>query len=610
MNIVEIEWFTFPFVAGFFFLLIAICIKFGRWISQLETSDKKKIALNFFSIGTFKAIGESFKEGLFHSKVFKKNKLLGYMHMSLAFGWFLLIVIGHMEMGFYKNTLNFPFYKAVFFRHFYTGNEQFFFSKGFTFIMDFLLLFILSGVMLAYYKRLNKKIFGLKRTTKLKFGDKLALTSLWFIFPLRFFAESVTAGIYQNGGFLTQNAGDIFATILPLDHLFSPTWLAYSISLGCFFVALPYSRYMHIPTEILFIFLKNWGIQQNEKTNGLTQIEAHACSRCGICIDPCQLNSAGIHHIQTVYAIQEFRESHISDNDLFNCLMCGRCEQACPVGIDIMKLRTNLRIENTRQYDASYDYLFDAKTPQTKVIYFAGCMTHLTPAIKKSMTKIFNFAKIDYWFLDEEKAPCCGRPIMQAGQYEAARKLIDSNTKQIMESGAKELIVSCPICYKVFNEDYQLPGVQVKHHSQYLLELIKTGKIPIIQQDTRMIYHDPCDLGRGSHIYEEPREVLRNYGTLIPMKNERENAKCCSGSLANLKISNPQRNIIQREVMEEFMSYQPDLLITSCPLCKKTFTSGNQLPVKDIAEVVYEAIQWQPDEKDEIREMELEELVV
>jgi len=610
MNIVEIEWFTFPFVGGFFFLLIVVCIKFGRWISQLEVADRKKIVLNFFSLKTLMSVRESFLEGLIHRKVYKKNLLLGYMHMSLAFGWFLLIVIGHMEMGFYKNTLNFPFYKAVFYRHFNLMDEPFLFSDGFTFIMDLLLLIILSGVLLAYYKRFRKKSFGFRRTTKLKLGDKLALTSLWFLFPLRLFAESITAGIYNNGGFLTQTAGDLFATFLPLETLFSPSWLAYSISLGCFFVALPFSRYMHIPTEILYIFLKNWGIQQNEKTNGLTQIEANACSRCGICIDPCQLNIAGINHIQTVYTIREFRENHIEDSNLFNCLMCGRCEQACPVGINIMKLRTNLRIENTRQYDVSYDYLIKVNAPKSKVIYFAGCMTHLTPAIKKSMLTIFNYAEVDYWFMDEEKASCCGRPIMQAGQYEAARKLIDSNTEHILQSGAKELIVSCPICYKVFNEDYKLPGVKVKHHSQYLLELIESGILPVTNQATKMVYHDPCDLGRGSNIYEEPRKVLRNYGTLIEMKNERENAKCCSGSLANLKISTPQRSAIRHEVMEEFLSYEPDQLITACPLCKKTFATGNELPVKDIAEIVSESIHEHliAEEKIKVKEMELEEV--
>ncbi len=112
----------------------------------------------------------------------------------------------------------------------------------------------------------------------------------------------------------------------------------------------------------------------------------------------------------------------------------------------------------------------------TLSIYFAGCMTHLTPAIKKSMLEILNYSKIDYWFLDEEKAPCCGRPLIQIGQYEAAKQLIANNQRLILESGAKTVVVSCPICYKVFKEDYHLPLIEVKHHSEYILELINLQK--------------------------------------------------------------------------------------------------------------------------------------
>jgi hypothetical protein len=38
-------------------------------------------------------------------------------------------------------------------------------------------------------------------------------------------------------------------------------WWFYSISLGVFFFALPFSRYMHIFTEIPLIFLRNAGIR-------------------------------------------------------------------------------------------------------------------------------------------------------------------------------------------------------------------------------------------------------------------------------------------------------------------------------------------------------------
>ena len=151
---------------------------------------------------------------------------------------------------------------------------------------------------------------------------------------------------------------------------------------------------------------------------------------------------------------------NLTDEVLFNCLLCGKCQHDCPVGIELNDLRITQRIESTLQYNSNYDYLKETRAQKADIIYFAGCMTHLTPAIKKSMIQIFDHAKLNYWFMDEDKAPCCGRPLMQAGQYDAAEKLIINNQKKILDSGAKTLVVSCPICYKVFNEDYTLPELK------------------------------------------------------------------------------------------------------------------------------------------------------
>ena len=91
------------------------------------------------------------------------------------------------------------------------------------------------------------------------------------------------------------------ATVLPDSLLRAgelPCWWLYSIALGVFFVALPFSRYMHIFTEIPLIFLRNAGLRSGERPSSYDRFQTDACSRCGICIDPCQLQRAGIHGVQ------------------------------------------------------------------------------------------------------------------------------------------------------------------------------------------------------------------------------------------------------------------------------------------------------------------------
>ena len=585
--------FILPFTIGLLFISVFLVIIIGIWISGLSRIDKSRIIHSIFTRKSLLAIRETFMEALLHRKIFRKNPVLGYMHMSLAFGWFLLIVVGHIDAVNHYQTFSVPAYKAIFMRYFITEAATTISGKILAASMDLLLLFVLSGVMLAYFKRLNSRIFGMRKTTKLKMGDRIALSALWLIFPLRFLAESVSAGIHHNGSIISQPTGQLLASILPVQTIQMPLWWAYSGALGLFFVALPVSRYMHIPVEVIMIFLRKYGIKVQKRIDGYSRIQVYSCSRCGICLDSCQMTHAAIKDTQSVYVLKHIRNKNLTDEKLFNCLLCGRCQPDCPVGLELNNLRMTQRIESTKEYNSSYEYLKNGPvvvSPQTEVIYFAGCMTHLTPAIIKSMKEIFTVAGVKYWFMDEDKTACCGRPLMQVGQYEAAKKLIEHNRERIMASGAKKLVVSCPICYKVFNEDYALPGISVQHHSEYLLELMADKRLPVNKLPLRVVYHDPCELGRGSGIYHQPRLLLDEYAEVIPIKNEKEAAFCCGGSLANIKIQMSERNQIRDKAMDEYLSYQPDVLATACPLCKKTFAKSRNLPVHDIAEIVCMAI--------------------
>ena len=585
--------FIWPFTIGLLFISVFLVVIIGIWISSLSRIDKSRIIHNVFTRKSLSAIRETFMETLLHRKIFRKNPVLGYMHMSLAFGWFLLIVVGHIEACNHFQNLSVPAWKAIFFRYFVTESATTFSGKLLAAAMDILLLFVLSGVLLAYYKRVNKSIFGMKKTTRLKAGDRIAMTALWLIFPFRFLSESVSAGIHHNGSIISQPTGQMLASVLPVQSLETPLWWAYSGALGLFFLALPFSRYMHIPVEVVMIFMRKYGIKVQKRVGGYSRIQVYSCSRCGICLDSCQMTHAAIKDTQSVYVLKHIRNKNLTDEKLFNCLLCGRCQPDCPVGLELNNLRLTQRIESTKEYNSSYEYLKHEQvivSPQTEVIYFAGCMTHLTPAIIKSMKELFSIADVKYWFMDENKTACCGRPLMQVGQYDAAKKLIEYNKERIQASGAKKLVVSCPICYKVFNEDYALPNITVQHHSEYLLQLMAEKRLPIHKMSTKVVYHDPCELGRGSGIYLQPRLLLDEYTNVIPVNNEKESAFCCGGSLANIKIQMNERNQISNKALTEYLTYQPDILATACPLCKKTFSKSRNLPVYDIAEIICMAI--------------------
>ena len=579
--------FVIPFTAGMVILGILLAFRYIRWLSNLESGNRYQMGINLFTIKTLFAIREVFMESLLHRKIFKTNPLLGYMHMSLAFGWFLLIVVGKLETFFYTGKFANEFYYPVFFRFFEQAPHRTPLLLVFNALMDLVLLIVLSGIVIAILKRFRPRIAGMKKITKHSPGDRLGLTTLWMIFPLRLLSESATAGYSGNGSFMTQTVGNFMTLFLPVHQLSIVFWWMYSISLGLFMVSIPFSRYMHIPTEILLIFLRNWGLKTNDKFTGFSEIEIQSCSRCGICIDTCQMNSQGKNSTtQMVYFLRDYRYRQLHPDLTDNCLLCGRCNEACPVGIDLTRQRLLQRKKKEFELPSGFKYL-TANQPveKTDVVYFAGCMSHLSPIISRSMEKIFKAARINYLFLDKNGSVCCGRPLKISGQFEAAQKLVTSNRQQIIASGAKTLVTSCPICYKSFKEDYHL-SIRVLHHSEYLLELMLQKKIAIHPSGNKVVYHDPCELGRGSNIYHQPRMLLGHFVELETMDQEKENALCCGGSLGNLSLKPEERIAIQKATAEYLNSPDPEIIATSCPMCKKSIAQFSAAPVKDIAELV------------------------
>lgn len=579
-----------PFVLPFFLgaiILFGICIwKYIRWYKQFDQLQRAIVRKNLFSWKIIPALWEMFREGILHIRISRKNLVLGYMHRSIAFGWFLLIVVGFIETHLTPASSH-PFWMAIFYRFFFHEHQTFTGAMVFTNIMDFLLVYVLSGILLAVIKKFYSRMLGMKKTTKHVVFDRFAKAALWLIFPLRLLSETLTAAIYHNGGFFTQFLGDL----IPLG--FAETfemlsWTLYSIALGTFFVSLPFSRYMHIFTEVLLIYFRQLGVKDTKERTGYTMYELSACSRCGMCIDNCPLNKElGINTVQSVYFLRNLRYKRNRPYVVDNCLLCARCASDCPVNIDLMAIRQQERNKGKLDTEGNYRYLETVQPFNAigGVGYFAGCMSHLTPGITEAMKAIFEAAGQRYWRMDEDRSICCGRPLLQQGYIKQAAELRRKVTDLIRKSQISMLVTSCPICYQTFKKDYKLK-IPVLHHTEYIARLIQEGKIKVRKDDLKTVYHDPCELGRGCGIYKEPRQILKNTTHLVKAKQEKEDSLCCGINLGDTVIDIEQQKVIRDAAVANLLYKKPDLIATACPMCKKAFCNATNLQVKDIAEIV------------------------
>lgn len=645
--------FVIPFVVGISFMLIWLTVGLIRLLAKIPADDRRRFWKSLITPKiALKNIKDLFCDCLFHTKIWKRKPLLGYMHSSIAFGWFMLIVLGHIEVALFvpkhlawtDGGLFYP----IFYRFFVWINPGHVTLRGwfFFFLMDFFLLYVLTGVGMAIFKRFRSIVLGMRHTTKPSLADRVALYSLWMIFPLRLLAESFTADL-SGGSFLTVPVNHLWHWIFGDKLFFMPVWWAYSICLGLFFAAMPFSRYMHILTEVLWILLRNAGIQPRHPRKGVAEAEIYACSSCGLCLDACPMNVqkknlkySSVYFIRFLRRHNEKKINAIADK----CLMCDKCHALCPVGVDAPALRRAQRatVNNSLPYD--YSYLMEGslgsnsssvsacvaanacsitagsvastrtatahasltdpspsltepvevttniqKTSEDwKVMYFAGCMTHLTPRIIKSVEKVFKSAGVNYIFADRDGGICCGRPLMLAGKTNAAYETTSANRKMILGSGCRTLVLSCPICYKIFKDEYALEGVEVLHYTQFIKRLVDEGKLKLTAGDERIVYHDPCELGRGCGVYKEPREVLAQAGTLVKATKEGDESICCGGSLGSLTLDSRDRAKITESSVANLLANNPQTIVTACPLCLKTFSESvpETVKVQDFAETV------------------------
>ena len=621
--------FVLPFVISMTFVLLYCIIGMIRIVFQLPKEDRRKFLRSLiYPKSALKNFRDLVNDCLLHTKIWKRKPLLGYMHMSIALGWFMIIVVGHFESIAFSplRGLEVPFmpklmsnlYLPIFFRYFAIEDLSLK-AQIYSFLMDFFLLMIISGIFIAVVKKKKPRKVGLKRVTKFGIKEDLVRLSLWTIFPLRFLAESSMANI-AGGSFLTKYIG--FELVFGGNYnetLSLVLWWLYSIDLAIFMTLLPFSRYMHIPAEALLILLRNAGLKTTEPRKGYALAEIYSCPSCGLCIDVCPMSEVKDNYKNTaVYFIRNIRKGKRRRDVKAmteKCLMCGKCIEVCPLGIESLNIKIAQRNKTYYKIKSDFEYLKSQqalvpepvegknigtstnsvtetvqcskfKVQSSKTLYFAGCMSHLTPTITCSMKKIFEIAKENYEFLDAEGSICCGRPMMLTGKVKEAKALIEKNTELIKNSGAKRLVLSCPICYKVFKEEYQLEGIEVLHHTQYINKLIESDKLEIDRDDKRYVYHDPCELGRAFGIYDEPRNIIDNIGLLTPGKSNKDMSVCCGGSIGSITMTLEERDEITKNSIKDLMHNNPEEIVTACPLCLKTFARLAPVKVRDIAEIV------------------------
>jgi Fe-S oxidoreductase len=242
--------------------------------------------------------------------------------------------------------------------------------------------------------------------------------------------------------------------------------------------------------------------------------------------------------------------------------------------------------------------------PGTEILYLPCCIPAYDPDVKtvsRSTATILSKLGVDFGLIGSE-AKCCGESIRKAGHEDTFQSLAQNNINLFSSNSVKTVVVSSPHCYHTFKNEYpELGGkFQVFHITQYLASLIDQGKLKFSKEiNKKVIYSDPCYLGRHNDIYDEPRKVLQSIPglELIEFPDSREDSLCCGGGGGRIWMDTPKGERFSDMRVEQALEKDAAIIALACPYCFLNYRDSvlsmdkaQAIQVKDIAELVAEAI--------------------
>ncbi len=369
------------------------------------------------------------------------------------------------------------------------------------------------------------------------------------------------------------------------------------------------------------------------------------CIKCGLCLTICPTfevlkggQFGGPRYLSAELQRHLMEFGKIAYDASYLCTICRHCEFVCPGNVATPAATLFLRqvlselklsakpasdvneglkgmLEHGNPYFISSEMkgewleeIDGVAGGKAEIIGWVGCtssirLPELAQAFYQSLKKACGN---DFTVLGSEEW-CCGKPAFLLGGKDTAVKLASESINRIKKTGAKTLVTPCPACLSAFKYEYkewyglEPPTPKVLHYSEFVKELLDKGAISFRnvagELPEKIIYHDPCELGRGLGIYDEPREVLEAIPGILVLEydDKRENSKCCGGGGGMFGVYSDLSMAIAARKLKEALKMGAKALVSSCPACMLNFkyaAINYEIPIEvlDLSQVVEKAV--------------------
>jgi Fe-S oxidoreductase len=595
-------------------LVIASAALFWRrfWpILDLILKSKKDPDFHIAPIG--RRIWDFFSEVLCQSKVIRQRPLPGIAHACVFWGFcaFALVTLNHLAAGFGLGFLS----------------SAGFFGRLYFYLAAIFAMACAAGILGLFIRRFFVRPRWL--------GEKLSYESGFITFLI--FALMVT---YLAAFFTTDDAPT--ARIL---------WWAHTLSLLVFLPIIPHTKHLHLVLSPVTVFLsrggfshipplvgdEDFGLVAGQDLTKLVSLQAYSCVECGRCTEHCPAANTGkvLNPKEIILGLRAYLNDigprteepllgkYNSQEAVFQCTTCGSCEFQCPVGIEHLPIIIGMRrgAVNTGAWEDEYGTkLFNglerganalgiSAAERDKFIQrealplfdgtqeyclWLGCMGGYDPKgreIVAAFTRVMKYLGTSYGVLRKEK--CTGDPVRRLGNDLVFQQLAEANLETLAQSKVKKIVTICPHCVRTIQEDWKAFGTPppIEHHSEFLARY--ADRLPKqLQNKDKIVFHDPCYLGRYRNVYDEPRAVASTAGQVIDPPRARERSFCCGAGGGLVFLGEETGERVSHARAQELVATGASTVGTACPFCNSMFRDALSVSDKpapqllDIAQLV------------------------
>ncbi|MDJ0835060.1 MAG: (Fe-S)-binding protein [Acidobacteriota bacterium] len=392
-------------------------------------------------------------------------------------------------------------------------------------------------------------------------------------------------------------------------------------------------------------------------------LDVFTCTECGRCKEACPtfltdkplslkwVNDSLKHHLieqrdTLAKTVEEIEEEEllpplvgdiISEDTLWACTTCGYCESSCPLELEHLgkfyRMRQNrvmMEGEVPEELQGAFDNYENCSNawglnPDTRgewaedqdvplvedaeqvkeldYLFYVGSAQSFdsrNQKVARSFVKIMKAAGVKFAILGAEEGST-GECVRRAGNEMLFQELAGTLVETLNEYEVKKIVTCDPHAYNSLKNEYPEFGgnYEVIHHTQLIDKLLAEGKIKVGADFERVIYHEPCYLGRHNDEYQAPRNIIDRVTKDTPFEfaMSREKSMCCGAGGGRMWMEETIGSRINVTRVEQALEHNPKVIATACPYCTIMIEDGvtyknkeEEIQTKDIAELVADAL--------------------